>query len=600
MDKEHLRNFSIIAHIDHGKSTLADRILELTGALAKREMQAQILDSLAIERERGITIKLNSVRLNYKAKNGEDYVFNLIDTPGHVDFTYEVSRSLAASEGAILVVDATQGVEAQTIANVYLALENNLEIVPVINKIDLASADVERTKTEIETSIGLKATDAPLISAKTGLNVTDVLEAIVNHIPAPMEADETQPLQALIFDSYYDPYLGVVMSIRLRQGQVKVGDKIKLMAHNQEYEVTALGFKTPKVVRVDTLKAGEVGWLVASIKTIKDVQVGDTITHVEPAATKALPGYRKIKPMVYSGFYPMDNNKYQDFKDALEKIELSDAALVYEPENSQALGHGFRIGFLGLLHLEVIQERLEREYNLELIATAPSVVYHVHLTNGTMVSIDNPAQLPPRQNIKKIEEPYVLVKIMTPKEYIGDLMNLAQNRLGVYQNLEVVDDKRQVLVYQLPLAEIIFDFFNKVKSISRGYASFEYDLIGYRESDLVKLDILLNGKAVDAFSMIVNHKFAYPRGAQLAHKLKELVPRQNFEIPIQAAIGGKIIARETIKAYRKDVTRKLHAADISRKKKLFEKQKAGKKRMKEIGNVTVPQEAFVAVLKLSD
>lgn len=600
MDKNHIRNFSIIAHIDHGKSTLADRILELTGALAKREMQAQILDSLAIERERGITIKLNSVRLNYKAKNGEDYIFNLIDTPGHVDFTYEVSRSLAASEGAILVVDATQGVEAQTIANVYLALENDLEIVPVINKIDLASADVERTKTEIETSIGLKATDAPLISAKTGLNVTDVLEAIVKHIPPPLEGDEKQPLQALIFDSYYDPYLGVVMSIRLRQGQVKVGDKIKLMAHDQEYEVTALGFKTPKVVRVEKLKAGEVGWLVASIKTIKDVQVGDTITHVEPSATKALPGYRKIKPMVYSGFYPMDNNKYQDFKDALEKIELSDAALVYEPENSQALGHGFRIGFLGLLHLEVIQERLEREYNLELIATAPSVVYHVHLTNGNIVSIDNPAQLPPRQNIKKIEEPYVLVKIMTPKEYIGDLMNLAQNRLGVYQNLEVVDDKRQVLVYQLPLAEIIFDFFNKVKSISRGYASFEYDLIGYRESDLVKLDILLNGKAVDAFSMIVNQKFAYPRGAQLAHKLKELVPRQNFEIPIQAAIGGKIIARETIKAYRKDVTRKLHAADISRKKKLFEKQKAGKKRMKEIGNVTVPQEAFVAVLKLSD
>lgn len=600
MDKEHIRNFSIIAHIDHGKSTLADRILELTGALDKREMQEQILDSLAIERERGITIKLNSVRLNYKAQNGEDYQFNLIDTPGHVDFTYEVSRSLAASEGAILVVDSTQGVEAQTIANVYLALENNLEIIPVINKVDLPSSNVEKTKQEIENSIGLDTTNAPLISAKTGLNVDQVLEAIVKYVPSPQKANNLDSLKALIFDSYYDPYLGVVMSIRVRSGQIKIGDKIKLMATNQEYEVTALGIKTPKVVKIDQLVAGEVGWVVASIKTIKDVQVGDTITHVNNAASAPLAGYRRIKPMVYSGFYPLDNDKYQDFKDALEKIELSDSALVYEPESSQALGHGFRIGFLGLLHLEVIQERLQREHNLDLIATAPSVIYHVHLTNGELIKIDNPAQLPPRQNISKIEEPFVLVKIMTPEKYIGDLMSLSQSRLGIYRDMEVIDDKRRLLIYELPLAEVIFDFFNKVKSISRGYASFEYDVIGYRESDLVKLDILLNSKPIDAFSMIVNKQFAYPRGAQLTKKLKELLPRQNFEIPVQAAIGGKIIARETIKAYRKDVTKKLHAADISRKKKLIEKQKSGKKRMKEIGNVNVPQEAFVAVLKLTD
>lgn len=600
MDKKLIRNFSIIAHIDHGKSTLADRILELTKTVETREMQAQLLDSMDIERERGITIKLNSVRLKYEAQNGETYIFHLIDTPGHVDFTYEVSRSLAACEGAILVVDATQGVEAQTLANVYLALENNLEVIPVINKIDLSSADVERTKQEIESTIGLDCSDAPLISAKTGLNVDQVLEAIVKKIPYPQDADNKSPLRALIFDSYYDKYLGVVMSIRLREGMIKVGDKIRLMATNAEYEVTSLGVKTPKIVKTKQLEAGEVGWIAASIKNIKDINVGDTITSVTNSATTPLPGYKKLKPMVYSGFYPIDTNKYQDFKEALEKIELSDSSLVYEPESSQALGFGFRCGFLGLLHMEVIQERLEREYQLALIATAPSVVYHVYLTNKEMLAIDNPAKMPPPQNIDRIEEPFVNVRIMTPKDFVGDLMNLCQNKLGNYQNLEVVDDQRMVLIYEMPLSEIIFDFFNKLKSISKGYASFEYDFIGYQTSDLVKMDILLNGEMVDAFSMIVNKKFAYQRGASLTKKLKELIPRQNFEVPIQAAIGKKILARETIKAYRKDVIWKLHAADISRKKKLFEKQKEGKKRMKEIGKIEVPQEAFIAILKLDD
>ncbi|ATZ16200.1 GTP-binding protein LepA [Entomoplasma freundtii] len=600
MEKKAIRNFSIIAHIDHGKSTLADRILELTNTVEKREMQNQILDSMAIERERGITIKLNSVRLKYHAKNGEDFIFHLIDTPGHVDFSYEVSRSLAACEGAILVVDATQGVEAQTLANVYLALENDLEIIPVINKVDLPSADVERTKQEIEQVIGLDCQDAPLISAKTGLNVEDVLEAIINKIPSPQNADNNAPLRALIFDNYYDPYLGVVMSVRVREGRLKVGDKIKLMATEAVYEVTEVGIKTPKVVKTGFLEAGEVGWVAASIKTIKDIHVGDTITLAENPASKPLEGYKKIKPMVYSGFYPLDTTKYPDFKEALEKIELSDSALVYEPETSQALGFGFRVGFLGLLHMEVIQERLEREYNLDLIATAPSVIYRLTLTNGEVIEIDNPAKMPNSQTIAKIEEPFVLVKIMTPEEHVGDLMQLCQNKLGVYRDLEVVDDQRRILIYEMPLAEIIFDFFNKLKSISKGYASFEYDLIGYRVSNLVKLDILLNSDLVDAFSMIVNKKFAYQRGQVLTKKLKTLLPRQNFEVPIQAAIGNKVIARETIKAYRKDVIWKLHAADISRKKKLFEKQKAGKKRMKEIGNVEVPQEAFIAVLKLDD
>ncbi|ATZ17572.1 GTP-binding protein LepA [Williamsoniiplasma luminosum] len=600
MDKSKIRNFSIIAHIDHGKSTLADRILEITNTLEKREMQEQILDSMDIERERGITIKLNSIQLEYKAKDGENYTFHLIDTPGHVDFSYEVSRSLAACEGAILVVDATQGVEAQTLANVYLALENDLEIIPVINKMDLPSADVERVKKEIEDTIGLDASDAPLISAKTGLNIVDVLEAVVAKIPYPIDADDNKPLRALIFDSYYDKYLGVVMSIRVKEGTIKVGDKIHLMSTNADYEVTAVGIKTPKILKKGELEAGEVGWIAASIKTIKDIHVGDTITKTDNPATIPLPGYKKMKPMVYCGIYPLDTNKYQDFKEALEKIELSDSSLVYEPETSQALGFGFRCGFLGLLHMEVIQERLEREYNLALIATAPSVIYKIHLTNGEMIEIDNPAKMPDPQKITKIEEPFVNVKIMTPKDYIGDLMNLCQNKLGIYKDLEYVDDNRMILIYDMPLAEIIFDFFNKLKSISKGYASFEYELIGYKESKLVKMDILLNGDMVDAFSMIVNSKFAYQRGAALTKKLKELIPRQNFEVPIQAAIGNKVLARETIKAYRKDVIWKLHAADISRKKKLFEKQKEGKKRMKEIGNVEVPQEAFIAVLKLDE
>ncbi|ATZ18946.1 GTP-binding protein LepA [Williamsoniiplasma somnilux] len=600
MDKKRIRNFSIIAHIDHGKSTLADRILEMTKTVEKREMQEQLLDSMDIERERGITIKLNSVQLEYKAKDGETYTFHLIDTPGHVDFSYEVSRSLAACEGAILVVDATQGVEAQTLANVYLALDNDLEIIPVINKMDLPSADVDRTKEEIENTIGLETSDAPLISAKTGLNVEDVLEAIVAKIPYPQDADDEAPLRALIFDSYYDKYLGVVMSIRIKQGTIKVGDKIRLMAAGVEHEVTEVGVKTPKILKTEKLEAGEVGWIAASIKTIKDINVGDTITNALNPAKEPLPGYKKMKPMVYCGIYPMDTNKYQDFKEALEKIELSDSSLVYEPETSQALGFGFRCGFLGLLHMEVIQERLEREYNLALIATAPSVIYKVYLTDKTMIEIDNPAMMPDPQKVDHIEEPFVNVKIMTPKEYVGDLMNLCQQKLGVYKDLEYVDDQRMILIYDMPLAEIIFDFFNKLKSISKGYASFEYELIGYRESNLVKMDILLNGDMVDAFSMIVNKQFAYHRGAALTKKLKELIPRQNFEVPIQAAIGNKILARETIKAYRKDVIWKLHAADISRKKKLFEKQKEGKKRMKEIGSVEVPQEAFIAVLKLDD
>jgi len=600
MDKKNIRNFSIIAHIDHGKSTLADRILELTETVEKREMQEQILDSMDIERERGITIKLNSVQLKYKAKDHQEYYFNLIDTPGHVDFQYEVSRSLAACEGAILVVDATQGVEAQTLANVYLALDNNLTIIPVINKVDLPSADVEATKRQIEEMIGLDANNAPLISAKTGLNVDQVLEAIVKEIPYPVDADDKQPLRALIFDSYYDKYLGVVMSIRVKQGTLKVGDKMKMMSTNAEYEVTELGIKTPKILKKESLAAGEVGWVAGAIKNIKDINVGDTITSAKNSASEPLPGYKKLKPMVYSGMYPIDNARYQDFKEALEKIELSDSALIYEPETSQALGFGFRVGFLGLLHMEVVQERLEREYNLNLIATAPSVIYRISLTNGDILEIDNPSLLPEPQKISKIEEPYVNIKITTPQEYIGDLMNLVQDKLGIYKDLIYVDDTRMEIIYDMPLAEIIFDFFNRLKSISKGYASFEYELIGYHESKLVKMDVLLNGEIVDALSMIVNTKFAYERGRALTKKLKEIIPRQNFEIPIQAAIGNKVIARETIKAYRKDVTWKLHAADISRKKKLLEKQKEGKKRMKQIGKVEVPQDAFIAVLKLED
>ncbi|WP_338985360.1 translation elongation factor 4 [Spiroplasma endosymbiont of Diplazon laetatorius] len=600
MDKSKIRNFSIIAHIDHGKSTLADRILELTGSVEKRDMQAQLLDSMDIERERGITIKLNSVQLKYKAKDGEEYIFHLIDTPGHVDFTYEVSRSLAACEGALLVVDASQGIEAQTLANVYLALDNDLEIVPVINKVDLPAAEPDRVKEEIEKVIGIDCSNAPMISAKTGLNVEDVLEAIVNFIPSPLEADDSKPFKALIFDSYYDKYRGVMVSVRVMDGTLKVGQTIKMMQSGATYEVTELGVKTPFEVKKNSLEAGEVGWIAASIKTVRDVQVGDTITTKENSAKEALPGYKKLNPMVYCGIYPVDTARYKDLKEALEKISLSDASLVYEPESSQSLGFGFRCGFLGLLHMDVIQERLEREYDLTLIATAPSVVYKVTQTNDEIIEIDNPAFLPDPQKIKSIEEPFVKVTIMTPDQYLGDLMSLCQDKRGNYIDIEYIDDTRRTLVYEMPLNEIVFDFFNKLKSMSKGYASFDYELIGYKVSKLVKMDILLNGDIVDALSTIVHKDFAQGRGKVLTEKLKEIIPRQNFEVPIQAAIGGKIIARETIKAMRKNVLAKCYGGDISRKKKLLEKQKEGKKRMKAIGSVEVPQEAFIAVLKLDD
>lgn len=600
MEKSKYRNFSIIAHIDHGKSTLADRILELTGTVDKREMRAQLLDSMDIERERGITIKLNSVQLKYKANDNEEYIFNLIDTPGHVDFTYEVSRSLAACEGALLVVDASQGIEAQTLANVYLALDNELEIIPIINKVDLPAADPERVKKEIEDIIGIDCSDAPMISAKTGLNIDKVLEAIVKKVPYPIDADDNKPLKALIFDSHYDKYRGVMMSVRVKEGKIKIGDKIKMMATGAEHEVVEIGVKTPYEVKRESLEAGEVGWLSGSIKNIKDVHVGDTITGVENPTTEPLEGYKRLNPMVYCGIYPVDNTKYKDLKEALEKITLSDSSLVYEPESSQSLGFGFRCGFLGLLHMDVIQERLEREYDLILIATAPSVIYKITKTNGEIIEIDNPAFLPEPQKVQKIEEPYVKVTIMTPDTYIGDLMGLCQDKRGNYIDLEHIDLSRRKLVYEMPLNEIVFDFFNKLKSISKGYASFDYELTGYKESKLVKMDILLNSEMVDALSTIVHKDFAYNRGSVLTKKLKEIIPRQSFEVPIQAAIGAKIIARETIKALRKNVLAKCYGGDISRKKKLLEKQKEGKKRMKAVGSVEVPQEAFIAVLKLDD
>ncbi|WP_342269108.1 translation elongation factor 4 [Spiroplasma endosymbiont of Aspidapion aeneum] len=600
MDKSRIRNFSIIAHIDHGKSTLADRILELTHTVKQRDMKEQMMDSMDIERERGITIKLNSAQLKYINKNKEEYIFHLIDTPGHVDFTYEVSRSLAACEGVLLVVDATQGVEAQTLANVYLALENDLEIIPVINKVDLQAADPARVKEEIENLLGIDCSDVPMISAKTGLNVESVLEAIVDKIPYPMDADDNKPLKALIFDSYYDKYRGVMLSVRIIEGVLKAGDNILLMQTGAEHTVSEVGIKTPIEIKKEMLESGEVGWVSASIKTIKDVSVGDTITSLSNPTKNPLPGYKKLKPMVYCGIYPIDNTRYNDLKDSLEKVSLSDASLVYEPENSQSLGFGFRCGFLGLLHMDVIQERLEREYDLDLIATAPSVIYTLNKTDGTLEYIDNPSKFCEVQKIKNIQEPYVKVNIITPENYVGDLMTLCQNKRGVYVDLEVIDNQRRNLVYEIPLNEIIFDFFNKLKSISKGYASFDYELIGYRESKLVRMDILLNGVIVDALSTIVHKDFAYYRGRVLCEKLKELIPRQNFEVPIQAAIGSKIIARETIKAMRKNVLAKCYGGDISRKKKLLEKQKAGKKRMKSIGSVEVPQEAFIAVLKLDD
>lgn len=597
MDQSKIRNFSIIAHIDHGKSTLADRILELTETVSKREMESQILDSLDLERERGITIKLNVVQLKYHAKDGDDYIFHLIDTPGHVDFSYEVSRSLAACDGAILVVDAAQGIEAQTLANVYLALDNDLEILPVINKIDLPSADPERVKKEIEDVIGLDCTDIPMISAKSGLNVEEVLEGIVHRLPSP-KGDINAPLKALVFDSYYDAYRGVVVFVCVKDGIIKTGDKISFMAADKEYEVVELGVKTPKEIKKDSLQAGEVGYLCASIKSIRDIHVGDTITHSNNRANEALPGYRKMNPMVYCGLYPTDNAKYNDLRDALEKLQLNDSSLVFEAESSKALGFGFRLGFLGLLHMEVVQERLEREYDLSLIATAPSVVYRAHLTDGSVIEIDNPSMLPEPTVLDYLEEPYVKASIMVPNEYIGAVMELSQNKRGIYSDMVYIDDNRNQLIYEMPLSEVIFEYFDKLKSVSKGYASLDYEMIGYRRSNLVKMDILINGEIVDALSIIVHRDFAYNRGQAITSKLKELIPKQQFEIPIQAAINNKIIARTNIKSLRKNVLAKCYGGDISRKKKLLEKQKEGKKRMKAVGSVEIPQEAFMAVLSM--
>ncbi len=594
-----IRNFSIIAYIDHGKSTLADRILETTKTLESREMKEQILDSMDLERERGITIKLNSIELEYTADDGETYILHLIDTPGHVDFTYEVSRSLAACEGAVLVVDAAQGIEAQTLANVYLALENDLEILPMINKIDLPSADPDKVKQEIEDVIGLDASDAVLGSAKEGIGIHDLLEQIIEKVPAP-EGDPMGPVQALIFDSYYDPYRGVIPLIRVKSGTIKKGDHIKTFNSDAVYEVIELGVTTPKEKKKDYLSTGDVGWVAGSIKDILTVQVGDTMTTLENESKASLPGYRKMNSMVFCGIYPLETNKYDELKEALGKLKLNDAALVFEPETSQALGFGFRTGFLGLLHMDVIQERIEREFKIPLIATAPSVEYHVHLTNGTMIKIDNPNDLPEPTLIKKLEEPYVHATLMMPKEYIGSIMEICQFRRGTYVSMSYIDDNRVSLLYDLPLSEIVYDFFDKIKSTSRGYASFDYELADYRESNLVKLDILLNGEKVDALSVIVHKDFAYARGRQLVKKLRGLIPRQLFEVPIQAAVNTKIIARETLSALRKDVIAKCYGGDISRKRKLLEKQKEGKKRMKQVGSVEVPQEAFLAILKLDD
>ena len=599
MDQKHIRNFCIIAHIDHGKSTLADRILEMTETVKERDMKAQLLDEMDLERERGITIKLNAVQLSYTAKDGQEYLFNLIDTPGHVDFTYEVSRSLAACEGAILVVDSTQGVQAQTLANTYLALDNNLEILPVINKIDMMNAQPDVTIREIEDIIGLDCSNAPLISARSGLNVDKVLEQIVSQIPAP-SGDENAPLQALVFDSFYDPYRGIIALIRIREGSLSVGDKIRFMATGAEYEVLEVGIRNPREVKMNTLMCGDVGWFAASIKSIQDVRVGDTVTKVDNPAEKPLSGYRKLNPMVYCGLYPTDAAKYGDLREALDKLQLNDASLQYEPETSQALGFGYRCGFLGLLHMDVIQERLEREYNLDLIATAPSVIYHVYLTDGSMIEIDNPARMPDAARIDRVEEPYVKASIMVPDTYIGAIMDLCQNKRGIYQTMEIIDTGRNMIIYELPLSEIIFDFFDKLKSCSKGYASLDYELIGYRAQDLVRMDILLNGENVDALSVIIHRSEAYARGSAITVKLKELIPKQQFEIPVQAAIGGKIIARTNIKSLRKNVLAKCYGGDISRKKKLLEKQKEGKKRMKAVGSVEIPQEAFMSVLSMDD
>lgn len=591
-----IRNFCIIAHIDHGKSTIADRLMELTGQVSSRDMEDQLLDSMDLERERGITIKLTPVRMYYKADDGNEYELNLIDTPGHVDFTYEVSRSLAACEGAILVVDATQGIEAQTLANVYLALENDLEIIPVINKIDLQSADIEGTKKEIEEVIGLDASYAPCVSAKEGTNIKDILEKIVQYVPAP-DGDTEAPLKALIFDSYYDNYKGVILFVRLKDGQVKVGDVIRTFRSDKQYDVTEVGAFNPKLTPKEILRAGEVGYIAASIKSIQDVAVGDTVTDALNPAAEPLPGYKKVQSVVFCGIYPLDGSKFNDLKDALLKLQLNDASLLFELDTSVALGFGFRCGFLGLLHMEIIQERIEREFNLDIITTAPSVSYLVHKTDGEQFFVDNPSHLPDPADIDYMEEPMVKVEIFSPPEYIGSIMDLCQDKRGVFKDMTYLDKKRVKLLYTLPLNEIIYDFFDQIKSRTRGYASFDYELIGYEKSDLVKLDILLNGEVCDALSMIVHKDRAYPRGRELAENLKDAIPRQLFEIPIQAAVGGKVIARETVKAVRKDVLAKCYGGDITRKKKLLEKQKEGKKRMRSIGSVEVPSEVFMSILK---
>ncbi len=600
IDQSKIRNFCIVAHIDHGKSTLADRLIERTGLLTEREMQSQVLDNMDLERERGITIKSQAVRLIYKTTEGEEYVLNLIDTPGHVDFNYEVSRSLAACDGAILVVDAAQGIEAQTLANVYLALDHDLEVLPVINKIDLPSADPKRVIDEIEDVIGLEAEDAPQISAKTGLNIDEVLKQIIEKLPAPT-GDKDAPLQALIFDSLYDPYVGVIVFFRIKEGTIKAGDKVKMMATGAEFDVVEVGyFGAGQFIPCDELSAGMVGYMTASIKNVRDTRVGDTVTSVSNPCKEALPGYKKVNPMVYCGMYPADGAKYPDLRDALEKLQLNDAALQYEPETSIALGFGFRCGFLGLLHLDVIQERLEREYNLDLVTTAPGVVYRVYKTDGTMIELTNPSNLPDPSEIDYMEEPMVDAEIMVTKDYIGSIMDLCQERRGIYVSMEYMEETRALLKYVLPLNEIIYDFFDALKSRSRGYASFDYEMRGYERSELVKLDILINHEMVDALSFIVFKDTAYERGRKMCEKLKQEIPRHLFEIPIQAAVGSKIIARETVKAMRKDVLAKCYGGDISRKKKLLEKQKEGKKRMRQVGNVEIPQEAFMSVLKLDE